>query len=57
MAKRKEIAAEIRQDAPPRGPGQPLPQMLRLMESLDYDSDEATVAEGRPRWLVRMCKR
>ena len=44
MAKRKEIAAAIRKDAEQlKDPANPVPQMLRLMESLEYDSDPATV--------------
>jgi prepilin-type processing-associated H-X9-DG protein len=44
MAKRKQIAAEIRQDAEHLGdPANPVPQMLRLLESLVYDRDETTV--------------
>ncbi len=44
MAKRKEIAASIRDDATKlKDPANPLPEMLRLMESLAYDKDDATV--------------
>ena len=44
MAKRKQIAAEIRQDAGHLDdPANPVPQMLRLLESLAYEKDEATV--------------
>ena len=44
MAKRKEIAASIRQDADQlSNPNNPLPEMLRRMESLAYEKDEATV--------------
>jgi len=43
MAKRKEIAASIRQDAEAHAnPDKPVTQMLRLMESLEYEKDEAT---------------
>jgi hypothetical protein len=42
MAKRKEIAAMIRQDAAGLGnPSNPWPQMFRLMESLEYEKDAA----------------
>jgi len=44
MAKRREIAASIRQDADQlSNPNNPLPEMLRRMESLAYETDEATV--------------
>jgi hypothetical protein len=44
MAKRKEIAANIRQDAEKlKNPAKPLPEMLRLMESLQYEKEDATV--------------
>lgn len=44
MAKRKQIAADIRQDADRLAdPANPAPQLLRLLESLAYDRDEATV--------------
>ena len=44
MAKRKQIAADIRQNADRLAdPANPLPQLLRLMESLAYDRDQATV--------------
>ena len=44
MAKRKQIAAEIRQDADHLAdPANPVPQLLRLLESLAYDKDDATV--------------
>ena len=44
MAKRKEIAATIRQDADKlASAADPLPEMLRRMESLEYEKDEATV--------------
>jgi len=43
MAKRKEIAATIRQDADHlKNAANPLPEMLRLMESLAYEKDEPT---------------
>jgi len=43
-AKRKEIAATVRQDAAKlKDPANPLPEMLRLMESLVYEKDEPTV--------------
>jgi len=43
MAKRKEIAAAIRQDADKlKNPNHPLPEMLRLAESLVYERDDAT---------------
>jgi hypothetical protein len=45
MAKRKEIAAGIRKDADSlSNAANPLPQMLRYMESLVYEKDEATTA-------------
>jgi hypothetical protein len=43
LAKRKEIAASIRQDAQTlENAANPLPQLLRLAESLVYENDEAT---------------
>ncbi len=43
MAKRKEIAASIRQDAGHlKNPANPLPEMLRLLESLVYEQDAPT---------------
>jgi hypothetical protein len=43
MAKRKAIAASLRNDAAQlKNPDRPLPEMLRLMESLEYDRDETT---------------
>jgi hypothetical protein len=43
-AKRKEIAATVRQDAAKlKDPANPLPELLRLMESLVYEKDEPTV--------------
>src|SRR6185436_17824671 len=44
--KRKELAASIRQDAAKlKDSSNPVPQMLRLMESLEYDKDEATLQQ------------
>jgi hypothetical protein len=44
LAKRKEIAATIRQDADGlKSTGNLLPEMLRLMESLEYEKDQPTV--------------
>ena len=44
IAKRKQIAASIRRDAENlKNAGNPLPELLRLMESLVYDKDDATV--------------
>lgn len=46
MAKRREIAAVIRADAAKlRNPNDPLPEMLRLAESLAYDKDAPTFLE------------
>jgi hypothetical protein len=43
-AKRKEIAANLRQDADRlQNPDNSLPQMLRLMESLEYEKDDAAM--------------
>ena len=43
-AKRREIAAEIRADAAKlQNPDQPLPELLRLMESLIYEKDAAAL--------------
>ena len=43
MAKRKEIAASIRQDAEAHAtPEKPVAHLLRLMESLEYEKDEPT---------------
>lgn len=43
MAKRQEIAARIRQDAEKlKNPSNPVPEMLRLAESLVYDNDADT---------------
>ncbi len=48
MAKRREIAASIRQDAPSLAdPVNPVPEMLRLMESLVYEDDEATAQKSK----------
>lgn len=45
-AKRQEIAAGIRQDAASlKNPSNPLPQLLRLMESLVYETDAPTTRE------------
>ena len=47
MAKRKQIAADIRQDAAHLAdPANPVPQLLRLLESLAYDKDDATVQKA-----------
>lgn len=44
MAKRKEIAASIRADAPRlKNPANPMPEMLRWMESLVYEKDASTL--------------
>jgi hypothetical protein len=44
MAKRKQIATSLRQDAETlKSATNPLPEMLRLMESLEYEKDDATV--------------
>jgi len=46
LAKRKEIAAMVRQEAAKlKAPGNPLPELLRLMESLVYEKDEATLKQ------------
>jgi hypothetical protein len=46
MLKRKEIAASMRQDAEHlHNPDNVVPEMLRLMESLVYDDQEATAQE------------
>jgi len=46
MAKRKQTAASIREDASHLADASnPLPQMLRLMESLVYEKDDATVTQ------------
>jgi Domain of Unknown Function (DUF1080) len=44
-AKRKEIAAAIREDAAKHS-GEPLPYMLRVMESLVYEKDEPTLQKA-----------
>lgn len=45
-AKRKEIAAGIRQDAARLAdPAKPVPQMLRLLESLEYEMNAATLQQ------------
>ena len=42
MAKRKETAAMIRQDAGTlKNANNPLPEMLRLLESLQYEKEDA----------------
>jgi len=47
MTKRKEIAASIRQDAEKlKNPGNTMPEMLRLLESLVYEKDEATLQKA-----------
>ena len=47
MAKRKQIAADLRQDAGHLAdPANPAPQLLRLLESLAYDRDEATAQKA-----------
>jgi hypothetical protein len=44
IAKRKAIAADIREDAAHLAdPANPVPELLRLLESLAYASDEATL--------------
>jgi hypothetical protein len=44
MAKRKEIAATLREDAAKlANPANPMPEMLRLMESLEYEKDAVTL--------------
>ncbi len=44
MAKRKQIATGLRQDADHlANPANPVPQLLRLAESLAYEKDDATV--------------
>jgi prepilin-type processing-associated H-X9-DG protein len=46
MAKRKELAATIRQDAEHlKTSGQTMPAMLRLMESLEYETEPAVIRE------------
>ena len=45
-AMRKEIAAHIRQDAATlKDPANPLPELLRLAEALEYEKDEATLRQ------------
>jgi hypothetical protein len=47
MAKRKEIAAMIRKDAATlQNPSNPVPEMLRLAESLAYDNDAETAQKA-----------
>lgn len=44
VAKRREIAASIRADADAHAnPAKPVSQLLRLMESLEYEKDEPTI--------------
>ena len=46
MAKRKEIAAAIRRDADEsKDRANPVSQMLRRMESLEYEKDEPTIQQ------------
>ena len=46
MAKRREIAAAVRADAATlKNPAKPLPELLRLMESLTYEADPATLKQ------------
>ncbi len=48
MAKRREIAAAIRQDAETlENPGNPVPQMLRLFESLVYENEPAAMQKAQ----------
>ena len=48
LAKRQEIAASIRQDAEKlKNPSNPVPEMLRLAESLVYDNDADTVQRAQ----------
>lgn len=47
MAKRKEIAASIREDAAKlQNPSKPVPEMLRLMESLLYEKEDAAMKKA-----------
>jgi hypothetical protein len=47
MAKRAEIAAQIRQDAEKlKNPSNPMPEMLRLAESLVYENDSDTLEKA-----------
>lgn len=47
MAKRKQIAAEIRADAAKlANPSNPLPQMYRMLESLEYENDPAAAQKA-----------
>ncbi len=49
MAKRQQIAAMIRQDAEKlKNPSNPVPELLRLAESLVYDNDAETVQRAQP---------
>jgi seryl-tRNA synthetase len=46
MAKRKDIAATIRQDAAKlKDPAKPLAELMRLMESLEYEKDDAALQQ------------
>ena len=48
MAKRAEIAAKLRKDAEKlKNDSNPLPEMLRLAESLVYENDSDTARKGR----------
>jgi hypothetical protein len=48
LAKRKEIAATIREDsAKLENAGNPVPEMLRLLESVVYEKDEAAMKRGQ----------
>ena len=47
QAKRKEIAAAIREEsAKLKDPANPIPELLRLLESLGYDKDEPTISKA-----------
>jgi prepilin-type processing-associated H-X9-DG protein len=47
LAKRKEIAASIRQDADKlKNPADPMKEMLRLFESLEYENEAATLQKA-----------
>jgi hypothetical protein len=49
MAKRKAIAAAIRQDAAQlKNPDQPWPMMQRIMESLIYEKDDSALQQSQP---------
>jgi hypothetical protein len=48
MAKRSQIAAMIREDAAKlKNPSNPVPEMLRLAESLVYEHDDAAVDRAK----------